>query len=495
MNKYDAAPTGKATQIQNLIIELPRILALAGLVTAVDGAWQPARTQEVAHVNARIIAIDIPGAAAISQVGTFLNVPPPGACANPIPSKFPSFIQPGAMLDPNRLLVGSRSNFGAPLAMGVGSEGSFLSVDPNGSRILRVPPDFAQSGVQASTLAGAVQMFSANSPHWYNGVNNFGARTASYTGVSNPLGLSNNNAFGRIWPANAPFGEKGAGSSSILDPTGLPLAGAPNPAIGGVYVGELTNRDVVAVPAQPQVIPGSLSAGAAGTALLGPSPDGSCKAVFAVVTADGAIVQEHTLKGLDGLAPAGTIRPLIRPKENAVLNVSFEPEDESLEPRLGVLLNPYTTAPGVVRQLFVSEPFSNTIAVVDLVIFGSAPNQVFGPGAVRRIRSDALSFPVDLAAAQRDADNVNWASNTTLDQGSDFYVANRGNNTVVRMRQDGTVVAVRRVAIENRPLQDANLNGITTSTDGKTIYVTFTGPGRGKGGVLALPAFGSTVVR
>ena len=50
-------------------------------------------------------------------------------------------------------------------------------------------------------------MFSANSPTWANGVNNPGAATAAYTGVSDPLGLSNNNAFGRVWPANAPFGD------------------------------------------------------------------------------------------------------------------------------------------------------------------------------------------------------------------------------------------------------------------------------------------------
>jgi len=89
-------------------------------------------------------------------------------------------------------------------------------------------------------------MFSANSPNWLNGVNNSGANTASYTGVSNPLGLSNNNGFGRLWPANAPFGDTGVGSSSILDPDGRPLKGAPSPVIGGVYVGRLTNRDVVA---------------------------------------------------------------------------------------------------------------------------------------------------------------------------------------------------------------------------------------------------------
>jgi hypothetical protein len=209
------------------------------------------------------------------------------------------------MLDPKRILVGSTSNFGAPRAIGAGREGSFLSIDPSGSDTLRVPSDFAISGTQASALGGAVQMFSANSPSWLNSINNPGALTKQYAGVSNPLGLSNNNAFGRIWPANSPFGLDGAGSSSILDPTGLPLAGPPNPKIGGVYVGNLTNRNAVASPSQPQVIPGGLNTGAVGTALLGPSPDGTCKAVFAVVTADGAIVQEHTLKGLDGLAPGG----------------------------------------------------------------------------------------------------------------------------------------------------------------------------------------------
>jgi hypothetical protein len=146
------------------------------------------------------------------------------------------------------------------------------------------------------------------------------------------------------------------------------------------------------------------------------------------------------------------------------------------------------SASPVVQQLFVSEPFNNTIAVINLVVVnGPTPNnQVFGLGSVSRISSPSLNLPVDLAAVQRDVDNFKWASNTTLDDGSDFYVANRGNNTIVRMQQDGTVVAVRRVSVGN----NASLNGITTSTDGKTIYVTVTGPGNSKkGGVLALPAF------
>ena len=130
-----------------------------------------------------------------------------------------------------------------------------------------------------------------------------------------------------------------------------------------------------------------------------------------------------------------------------------------------------------------------TIAVVDLVIFAAASNQVFGLGAVRRISSDSLNFPIDLAAVWRDADNVNWASNSTLDEGSDFYVANRGNNSIVRMRQDGIMVAIRGVTLGDRPLDDVRLNGIATSTDGSTIYVMVTDLQGKQGGVLALPAF------
>jgi hypothetical protein len=386
------------------MIKISKITALgimavaAGIATLdIEAAWRAARADGIPDINARIVAVNIPGASAIAQVGTF--VPPGGTldpspigklCANPspIPTKFPGYTGQGAVLDPNRILVGSRSNFGAPRAIGVGQEGSFLSIDPSGPGILKVPPNFANNVSitvpQPSTLNGAVQMFSANSPFWTNSQNNSGANTAKYTGVSNPLGLSNNNGFGRIWPANAPFGDTGAGSSSILDPTGLPLKGAPNALIGGVYVGKLTNRNAVASPAQPQVIPGGLNTGGVGTALLGPSPDLTCKAVFVVVTADGAIVQEHTLYGLDGLAPPGTVRPILGSDGNA--------QDEANEPRFGVIMNPYLP-PGmvVVRQLFVSEPFYDTIAVVNLTIVGTAPYQVIRP---------RVGHPDRLASAQ-----------------------------------------------------------------------------------------------
>jgi hypothetical protein len=63
------------------------------------------------------------------------------------------------------------------------------------------------------------------------------------------------------------------------------------------------------------------------------------------------------------------------------------------------------------------------------------------------------------------------------------------------MRQDGTVVAIRRVMINGQPLDDVRLNGIAASADAtdmrlpSTIFVTFVNPLSGQGGVLAMPAF------
>ncbi|HEV3196734.1 MAG TPA: hypothetical protein VGZ73_02480 [Bryobacteraceae bacterium] len=81
-----------------------------------------------------------------------------------------------------------------------------------------------------------------------------------------------------------------------------------------------------------------------------------------------------------------------------------------------------------------------------------------------------------------------------MDEGADFYVANRGYNTIVRTRQDGCVVAVRRVLVApNIALGNGRLNGIATSSHGSKIWVTVTGHLAGisnsRGAVLELPAF------
>jgi DNA-binding beta-propeller fold protein YncE len=152
-------------------------------------------------------------------------------------------------------------------------------------------------------------------------------------------------------------------------------------------------------------------------------------------------------------------------------------------------MNPYVQKQGVALQLLVSEPFNNTIAVIDLIVAGVHPNEVFALSDVRRISSPLLNLPVDLTPADIETTDIRWASNTTLEENSDLYVANRGNNTILRMRQDGTVVAIRTINVDRGPLNNASLNGIAASTDGEKIYVTVTGPGNRNGGVLELAAF------
>jgi len=450
------------------------LAVLAGLTITATGSpatGSPVRAAAVGggpSVTARVVAVGVPDASAISVVGTFL----PGGPIHDNPA-FAAYTRPGRVLDPVRVLVASRSNFGAPVASPHWEQGALLSIDPGGEDRLTVPPRFAASDGQASALGGRVQLFSAQSAAFRNGNNNPQAVTAGFTGVSNPIGLSINNAFGRLWSANVPAGLAGIGSSTILDPTGVPLAGAPNTRAGGVFAGDLTPR----LPAQ--VIAGGLGRGAVGTAFLGRSPDGSGRAVFCVVLADGGIVQAHTERAVDGLAPPRTVAPLLGRRW---------PDGQRVTPRAGVIVN-YTPT----RTLFVSEPFTNTVVAIDLHDDGV----VFHPGPVRRIRSAAFDQPVDLAPAAVETTDPNWSSNTTLEEGADFYVANRGNNTIVRVRQDGTVVATRRIRLPGgRSLGTGRLNGIAVAPDGTTIWVTVTGwpgdrpPRTSPGAVLQLPAFG-----
>src|SRR5712671_7177833 len=58
---------------QKFIVNLPFAVALAAGIAIVDSdaGWQAARAQAIPHIQARVIATNIPGASAISQVGTF----------------------------------------------------------------------------------------------------------------------------------------------------------------------------------------------------------------------------------------------------------------------------------------------------------------------------------------------------------------------------------------------------------------------------------------
>jgi hypothetical protein len=85
-------------------------LALAALALAPLAAT-PADSVPTHQLYARVVAVGIPGAAGVRQVGMF-------HAGGPIPGN-PEFLmqtRPGRMLDAERVLVASSSNFGTPPA-------------------------------------------------------------------------------------------------------------------------------------------------------------------------------------------------------------------------------------------------------------------------------------------------------------------------------------------------------------------------------------------
>jgi hypothetical protein len=263
----------------------------------------------------------------------------------------------------------------------------------------------------------------------------------------------------------------GAGTETVCDPTGVLLVGAPSKVAGGVFAGNLTDRQ----PAH--LVEGSLSYGAVGTALLGKSPDGSGRAVFAAVCADGSVVQVHVEQGIDGLAPAGTIGAL----DDTIPGAAR---------RAGMLFN-WTPDP----IIYLADPVHYAVVALTLVDDG----QVFHVDNVRRLTPVEFDVPVDLAPVVSEVANPGFSSNTSLAGASDLYVANRGSGTIVRVRQDGTVVAVRQVELPGIGTVGAGtLNGITVSPDAQKIWVTLDGLAPGsdaldalEGAVIELPAFGA----
>jgi len=413
----------------------------------------------IPELAGRLVAVGIPGVGGVSAVGTFH----PGGPIHDKPA-FQAFTQPGAVLDPDRILVTSSSNFGAPLAQTDLPSGSVLSINPQGGEMIVVPPAFATSGDQAKALDGRVMLFSSNSSAFLNRTYNPDAVTADWAPMAGPTGISLNNAFGRIWITSMPAGPSGTGIESILDPDGRPLAGAPNKMAGGVFTGSLTNR----VP--QQAVQGSMTSGALATAHLGKSPDGGGRAVFAGLHADGSLIQLHAEKGVDGLAPAGTITPLGpgAPVTRSGMAFNWVPDP----------------------ILYVADPAANSIVALRL----RAEGETFGVETATRLKAAELDVPVDIAPAVAEVASPVFSSNTTLAGGADLYIANRGNGTIVRLKQTGEVVAVRRVTLPGiGSVGSDRLNGIAVSPDASRIWVTVSGSLQGypEGAVIELPAFGA----
>lgn len=444
------------------VFAIPLALATVRVVAQPPTQSSAGGTQDVATVEGQIVATGIPGASAITQIGTFHR-------GGPFVEK-PSFAAetlPGQVLAPARLLVASTSNFSAPPAL-PSPEGSILSLDVSGATPVAVPPSFAAGGGQATAAGGAVILYSAQSPAFLNSIKNPGAVTSGLTAVSLPLGMSLNNGFGRVWFANAPNGATGDGTITVIDPNGAPLAGAPDPTAGGVFAGDLTNRNASTTH--------GLTAGALATALMTKSPDESGRAVFLAALADGSVEQVHVAKGVDALAPAGSFTPI-----SDISVDRAESNDPSVVTRVGMLFNWVPT-----RVVYVSDPLADRILAFDLTDDGT----LLQAANTRYITSPVLHTPIDLAPTVRESAARNFASNTTLGGGSDLYVLNRGDNSIVRMTQTGDVIAVRQIVAA---IDGFRVSGLAVSEDARTIWVTATAPHR-QGVVLSIPAFGAGAV-
>jgi hypothetical protein len=425
-------------------------------------------------LTATVVATGIPGAGAIAQAGTFHKGGPfaPGgilaAASHPV-------------LDRTRLLVASTSNFGAPLARPLDAPGSILSLDVS-ERTVNVPANFARPELSPPTIAtgqpyalgGSVILYTAQSAAFLNGNNNAAAVTADRPSVSLPLGISLNNGFGRPWFANAPAGATGEGTISVVDPSGIPLAGAPDPVAGGVFASYITNREIN--PSDPTQ---GLTAAAVATALATKSPDLAIpqRAVFFAALADGSIAQVHVQKGVDPLARAGSFTPL-----PVITTWAAESTDPNTATRVGMIFNWAPT-----RILYVSDPLANRILALDISDEGTSPQTLFTATNRRYIRSPLFDLPIDIAPAVPEVAARNFASNTTLGAGSDIYVLNRGNNSIVRITQAGRVVAVRQI---QAAVPGFRVNGLAVSEDARVIWVTATTPDH-NGVVLQLPTFGA----
>lgn len=443
------------------------------------------------RLNARIVAVGLPEVAGVREVGRFhVGGPIPG---NP---EFLMATREGRVLDPLRVLVAVGSNFGAPPGDPALEVGAILSIDPRAGKsggTIIVPQDLTSNGGDAR-----IQLYTAQSERFLNRRYNAGARTARLAAASGPRYISINNAFGRPWIANAPNGVAGEGSVTVVDPDGAPLANAPSREAGGVFAGRHTDREqtpkaqpsgwlgkLLNYQASGQLTSGGMQTGALGTAFLGPSPDGSGFAVFAAVTADGGVVQIHVQDGVDRLAGPGTVST----GQGTVSTGQGTVTDHSNGNDPGVIGIAFKWNPD--RALYIADPGRDRLVLLEL----EDDRRHFTVASTRTISLPEFDRPVDVAAAIPEIANPQFSSHTTLAGGSDLFVANRGDGSLLRLSQDGRLLARATIDVPGLgPLGPDRLRAIATSADAQRIWITISGdlPGfSGRAGALIeIPTFG-----
>jgi hypothetical protein len=460
----------KLAMRQLVLIGLFIAIVLATRVQATTVSSKPnASTIPTYERTATPLVSNIYGLSGIRQIGPF-------HAGGPIPSN-PEFLietLEGRVLDPDRLLVASTSNYGLEPYSKKMLPGTLLSLDVN-QRPYTVPENFAAQDKTA--LNGKIMIYSAQSRDYSNGNYNGNAVTQDLPNVSNPKYISINNAFGRPWQASSPFGVHGKGLISVSDPNGKPLANAPSTKNGGVFFGDLSNRTEgdyytnttvrwflpgnLARKNQHQYVPGNLNASSISTTFLGASPDASPFAVFAAVGADGSVSQIHVQDGVDGLAKKGVIRP--HKDDSTIAGTVFR----------------WIPDPA----LFITDFYGDRIALLNL----TTDSYTYRARGVSYITSPHIRNPVDIAATIPEIANPRFSSNTTLAGESDLYVANK-QGTLLRMSQTGKILAKVKVRTNYKNSLNGEIKSISTSYDAQTIFIGMEGK-YNQDFIVKIPAF------
>ncbi len=246
------------------------IVTLAMSIAAGGRAAEP-----VADVAARLVAVGIPGIGAVSAGRARFHPggPDPGQAGVPRPTR-----SRAACSIPSGSSSPSSSNFGAPLGHGRAADRRRSSrIDPRAAPCSRCRPTSPPPAARPSARMGRVLLFTANSPAFVNRVYNPGAVDRRPTDRSrSPTAISHQQ---RLRPAlvrqRAVRRRRAPASETVIDPDGRPLAGAPSKVAGGVFAGDAHQ------PRAPAGTRRDCRPARSATALLGKSPDGSGRAVFA----------------------------------------------------------------------------------------------------------------------------------------------------------------------------------------------------------------------
>jgi hypothetical protein len=187
------------------------------------------------------------------------------------------------------------------------------------------------------------------------------------------------------------------------------------------------------------------------------------------------VAQVHVRDGVDGLAPPGTVGAGVPtagvrgpgvPKAGGRVTAGGAEGGDAPVADPGVIGMAFKWNPD--RALYLADAARDRLVVLHLGDDGHH----FTLEGTGEIRSPALKRPVDVAAAVPEIANPRFSSHTSLAGGSDLYVANRGDGSLLRLDQQGRLLARATVEVPGLgPLGADRIRSLAVSADAQRIWL------------------------